>query len=88
MPEDYHPTANDLPEAQIADLTASQKTMIGGTVGGLPDHEKFPALTWARRLGGGLPPECATVICTPDHNNKYAITDEFVTCDKKRKNNG
>lgn len=41
LPEDYHPVADSLTEAQIRDLTESLKTLIDGTVKKLPGHEQF-----------------------------------------------
>ncbi|WP_323847416.1 tryptophan halogenase family protein [Microbulbifer magnicolonia] len=41
VPEDHHPLVDSLSEEQMSDLMASLKTLIGGTVAGLPDHEQF-----------------------------------------------
>ena len=41
IPEDYHPIADGLSDAQMADLMESLKTLIDGTVNSLPDHERF-----------------------------------------------
>ncbi|WP_237062844.1 tryptophan halogenase family protein [Microbulbifer zhoushanensis] len=41
IPEDHHTIADSLSEAQLADLMSSLRTLIGGTVQKLPDHEAF-----------------------------------------------
>ncbi|GMG88055.1 tryptophan halogenase family protein [Biformimicrobium ophioploci] len=41
VPEDYHTIADGLSDAQLADLFKSLKTLIDGTVKGLPEHEQF-----------------------------------------------
>ncbi|WP_193162063.1 tryptophan halogenase family protein [Microbulbifer hainanensis] len=44
VPEDYHPLADALSKEQLADLLESLKTLIDGTVKGLPDHKHFLSL--------------------------------------------
>jgi len=41
MPEDYHPIADNLSKRQLKELMESLKTLVDGTVKGLPDHEQF-----------------------------------------------
>lgn len=41
MPQDYHAVADKLSEQQIRDFMGSLKTLVDGTVKGLPTHEQF-----------------------------------------------